>query len=1255
MTRRPEPAAVEFRGTRRFELVKRLGGGGMGVVHEAYDREQRVRVALKTMRYVDPKALLRFKNEFRALAEVHHPNLLRLFELFEDGGQWFFTMELVEGVDLIRYVRGTIPSPSISPFDETQSSVASDRQTLDLHPGEGPPATLLAAGHGLYDEARLRRSFSQLGEGLAALHRAGHVHRDIKPSNILVTDEGRVVILDFGLVKQVTLEGHRAQSSVAGTIAYMAPEQAGGLPLGPPADWYSTGVMLYEALTGRAPYLQPAIEVLLGRVQQTPPPRPRDLSPVVPADLEDLCLELLSREPELRPTEREILRRLRVESLESSELSAPEGVFIGRERELAQLRHALTAAQESARVVLVDGASGVGKSALLRRFGELVAGDPAPPVVLAGRCHERESLPFKAVDGVVDALSRWMARLPPSDAVALLPRQVGALAQVFPVLLRVDAIAQAPTARAENPDPQERRARVFAALKELLARIADRWPLALVVDGMQWADDDSLALLDELLRPPDAPTLLFIATLRTGGEPQAGRRTPREIATRLGPQVETLHVENLPPDDAQALARSIVGGGPGDDPELQALAAEADGHPLFLGVLARRRLHGQTGPVRLDEALWSHIERLGAEARGVLELVAVAGAPIDQDTIARAAQLDFEALTAQASLLRAASLVSVSGARRDDPIEPFHDRVRDATLNQLPPEKQRALHERLALALETAGRLDPEAVGLHWLGAGNPLRAGYFLRQAANEAAEALAFDRAVRLYGKCLEVQPHEGEAARELHTRLGDALHAVGRGVEAARAYLAAAALASGIDAIELRRRAAEHLLRGGHIDEGLDALRTVLASVKLSLPGSPSAALAQLLVRRAQLSLRGLGFRAHAPGEVAPETLVRVDVCGSAAVGVAVVDPLIGAYFQTRYLQLALAAGEPARICKALAGEAVDAAARGHKHAARAHEILETARALATQIANPLAEAQVAMGAGISTLLLGDFRAGLEHSERAARLYRERCSGVGWELGNTQVFAVLSLVYLGELAQLRERLPRAAREAEERGDLHAMITLRSGHAALAWLADDDPESARREVDAMSRVREKQQWSTQRAYYEPFANAHIDLYLGDARAAHDRLQAAWPTLEKSFLLRLEFILVLMTDLRARAALSLACTDAAQRPSLLASVLKDARTLDGAGAAASDGKLPWAAGLAELLRSGVASLKSDLPTARAHAEAAARLFTAAHMSLHAAVAHRRLSELGAPASATTPDFFTAQSIRNPARWTSLLGPGTGP
>ena len=228
-----------------YELLGELGRGGMGVVYRAYDRHRGELVALKTVQRADPAALYRFKREFRALADVAHPNLVNLYDLNTDGEDWFLTMELVEGVNFLDYVRAPVDRPDPETAEGSSGPVRSptgvhlpdterpsDITASATRPGEAEPPTGPHPVGGLerFQVVRLRAALRQLAEGVTALHDAGKLHRDLKPSNVLVTRRGRVVILDFGLAAELDRTGlHRSsEGHVLGTVAYMAPEQAAG-------------------------------------------------------------------------------------------------------------------------------------------------------------------------------------------------------------------------------------------------------------------------------------------------------------------------------------------------------------------------------------------------------------------------------------------------------------------------------------------------------------------------------------------------------------------------------------------------------------------------------------------------------------------------------------------------------------------------------------------------------------------------------------------------------------------------------------------------------------------------------------------------------------------------------------------------------------------------------------------------------------------------------------------------------------------
>ncbi len=310
----------------------------------------------------------------------------------------------------------------------------------------------------------------QLAEGVAFLHGAGMLHRDLKPPNVLVTGQGRLVILDFGLAANLEASGlHRSEVPyLLGTSDYMAPEQAAGRPVSPASDWYSLGSMLYQALTGQTPFQGSPGDVLRDK-QRFEPRAPCELVPGVPDDLNALCVDLLRTDPQARPAGRDVLRRLGSLASEPTPaiLCQPPGhqhaPLVSRTRELEAVEAAFADVGRGRTIaVYIHGPSGVGKTALVRRFlDDLNGRDQA--IVLAGRCYEQESVPYKALNSVVDALSRYLNRLPYWEAQALLPDDIRSLVRVFPVLRKAEAMRRAPKGGADVPDPRELRRRAFRA------------------------------------------------------------------------------------------------------------------------------------------------------------------------------------------------------------------------------------------------------------------------------------------------------------------------------------------------------------------------------------------------------------------------------------------------------------------------------------------------------------------------------------------------------------------------------------------------------------------------------------------------------------------------------------------------------------------------------------------------------------------------------------------------------------------------
>jgi serine/threonine protein kinase len=1260
----------EFAGTERFTIIRRIGAGGMGIVYEAYDKERDVRVALKTLPRADAGGLYRFKKEFRTLADVVHPNLVALHQLISVGEQWFFTMEFVDGCDFLEFVRPQATASTESKKGPTSSLSESQGETVEHLPPDvekrgTDPRLRNPTFLGPEQHDRLREALRQLADGLCALHEAGKLHRDIKPPNVLVTPKGRVVILDFGLVAELEEKPlhHGTEQLIAGTVSYMSPEQAAGSALTEASDWYCVGSMLYEVLTGQPPFVGERQQVLKDKFTAEPP-SPSDLVGGIPPDLDTLCKDLLRMKPADRPTGAEVLRRLggmqARQPVASRPRSSQTAIFVGRQRHLAALEDALrTLKQRRPVVVHVHGRSGAGKSFLVQHYLEGVL-DKDDAVVLTGRCFEQESVPYKALDSLIDSLTRYLKRLPKSDAAVVMPRDVLALARLFPVLKRVEAVAGAPAHGSLIPDQQELRRRAFGALRELLARMGDRLPLILTIDDLQWGDVDSAALLTDLLQPPDPPLLMLLCSYRSEYTHSSAclRVLTQAHAADTTLDCRQLEVAALEPAEARGLALELLGpdkAGAGSQAEM--LARESAGSPYFIHALVQH-LHGGadltdsttgTGQITLDEVLWQRVLKLPQDARRLLECVAVSGKPLQQTDAYKAAGLTADQLAAL-TLLRVNHLVRSTGTDAHDEVETYHDRVRETVSAHLEEETAREHHRNLASVLEAAGHADPETLAVHYEGAREANKAGHFYALAATEAAEALAFERAAKLYRRSLELRPQEGSAGRDLRRKLADALANAGRGAEAAREYQTAAEQAEGSEALELLGRAGYQFCASGHIDEGRTALVTVLERLGLKLPPTRKRALLSLVWNRFKLWLRGLKFKERDAGHLPGEDLARIDTSWSAAVGLTMIDTIRGADFQTRNLLLALRAGEPYRLARSLAWEATHAAMNGERSKKRSARLLEAADALAGRIDNPHALGMATMGRGVAAYFHGAWKEARAVCDQAADIFRNRCTGVTWELDTASAFAFWSLWFQGELAELIRRFPILVKEAHERGDRLAEANYTTFGGPFVWLAADQPDGARQALAGVMG-----DWSKQEFHVQHFttltARAQIDLYRGDGAAAWKHMNEQWPGMAGSMLLHVECVRIFLVHLRARCALA-AAAGAKDSAPLLRSAAKDARSLE-------KEKPPWSRSMPQLLRAALAFQSGDKTKAANLLGAAAAAFDSADMKLFAATARRRQGQLlggenGRTLRALADAFMTSQKIQNPERMTELFVPGFG-
>lgn len=1204
------PATREFLGTERYAVLRRVGVGGMGIVYAVEDRTRGQIVALKTLLRWNAAEIYRLKREFRSLADIAHANLVPLYELEVDAHQCFITMELVDGVTLVDYVRGGYDS-----------------------------AELLE---------RVRQCLPQLVAGVQELHRCGTLHGDLKPSNVLVTRDGRVVILDFGLASGLAAS-RGPEQPVAGTPAYLSPEQWGEAPASEASDWYAVGATIYDALTGQPPFDGPLIDLVQRKVTADPVP-PRVLDPEVPADLNAICMGLLQRDPARRWDGADVLLQLRGERgvpLATPPAAAPRTEFVGRDSYLARLESTwLTVKDGTHAAVYMHGPSGIGKTALLHHFIDQKARDPRL-VLLQSRCYEHESMPYKGLDGVVDGLSRYLLALPPAEAVSLVASDAGTMARLFPVM---QGLATSPEVAPEAAvaDPLTLRNRAFAALRDTLDRVARRQPLIVAIDDFHWADAESRTALAALFQPPAPPGLLLLVCFRS--EDIESKPFLRSLLDQRDQSTHALLLAPLSEPEVMRLVERLLPGSMGPEArDPRAIAREAGGHPLLVEELVRgvaQDLEVRRG-LSLGDLLTRRLDRLPPGGRAFLDTLAVCGRPMAASRVSEACGLagDERPLVAQ---LRAAHFLRSS--RAPGQVEIYHDRIRETLAAVIDPEAARGIHERMAALVVRHGDDDPEALFEHYRASGRMVDAAGQAAVAAVRAATVLAFDRAALLFRHALELHP-ESAASAEWAAGLALALENGGRPVEAAEAYLDAARRARGGARIDWRRKAAELLLVGGRIDEGLCVSEDVLRTVGVRLARDAGRAVASLAIRRLQLRWRGLDFVDRRAAQVPAVDLLRIDACWSISVGLAMIDPLRAADFNVRQLLWALAVGDPQRVARALtleAGFSVIVAVGGGRQ--RAAELFRRAEVLAQGLPDGTAKQYVtalgAVWAGIAAFLTGRWTEAHGLCRTAVTILRE-CTGVTWELNLAHSFWLYSLLYRGELREAASHLPGLLTAARERGNVYLELELGT-RMSLVWLAADEPVAAERRADeAMARWAQR---GFQRPHYHHLLTlVQTRLYRGRAREAWDLLDRHDEHLRQRLFTQVQHTRVELANCRARCALARAA-EGDDGPRMRAAAAREATKI-------AREHMPWSQPFARLIGATVAFQEGDADAAEAGLRAAVDEFAAADMTLYATAARWRLAGVvvGDRGRALRDDaarWFASQRVRDPTALSRVLAPG---
>jgi hypothetical protein len=486
-------------------------------------------------------------------------------------------------------------------------------------------------------------------------------------------------------------------------------------------------------------------------------------------------------------------------------------------------------------------------------------------------------------------------------------------------------------------------------------------------------------------------------------------------------------------------------------------------------------------------------------------------------------------------------------------------------------------------------------------------------------------------------------------LRRRLAEALTNAGHSHQAAEMYQRAARDVDGLEAVILLQRAAEQLLQGGYVNEGIALTKAVSRSVGLRMVRNPVLIVAALIV----MQLRIMRLPLPGPGPIEEPPLTRASLQKGLLLalsrGTLLADWLRGIYFLKRTLLLGLKTRDVHYVGHLVACEAIFAALRGKRERSMARR-LEAMRAFARSSESPYFVALCEAAEGYLAFSRGHWAPAREWLDRAERRMLDRCTGVAWELNVIRIARYWSLYYMGDAATFAREVRALQRDSEQRGNLFTAGITKGWIYNTAWLIDDEPDESARMQAEMAEVTTASGFDAR--VYLVFAEAQRLLYLGDGAGAWRHLRRHQAVMRAMISCAVAVFGLELCHLRARVTLAAVASGAAPK-SILRTVRREARALARSPA-------PWGAPLAGLVEAGIAGAEGGESKVISSLSDAIHHLRGAGLAMHAAAAERRLGERlggeeGTRRISEADQWMTDHGIRSPVRMAWLLAPGFPP
>jgi tetratricopeptide (TPR) repeat protein/predicted Ser/Thr protein kinase len=1010
----------------RYRILSPLGAGGMGEVFLAEDTRLERRVAIKLLPASvgeDAIARERLRREALAAAALDHPFICKVFEIGDAEGRFFIVMEYVEGETL---------------HTSSRRALLPMRQVIDI-------------AH-------------ELAQALDAAHARGVVHRDLKPANVMVTSQGHVKVLDFGLAKHVAAPSgtHMSSHAIAtmgagltdagtriGTPAYMSPEQVLGASLDARSDLFSLGVILHELATGRHPFLADDPAGTMAAILRDPPASgSRDaeevpgLGTVIGRLLAKACAERHQDTTDLL-TDIEALRSRAWSSsshAHASTSAAPieRTPFVGRDSETIELSRLLDRMLTGqGGLILIGGEPGVGKTRLAREL--MAEGRKRGCLCLTGHCYEMEgAAPFVPFVEITEQT----VRLIPQAVRAAMGDLAPEIAAMVPSLRRTYAdIAPLPDVPAD-----QRRRLMFGAFLDYVQRGTQKSPGVFLLDDLHWADEPTLQLLVHIAPHLASMRLLVVGTYRDV-ELDVGRPFAKTLESLLRQRLATrIALRRLNESGVQELLVKMGGAAPPSE-LTKAVFRETEGNPFFIeevfqhlseeGLLfdangswrADLRVNTIEVPEGVRLVIGRRLERLGEAARKILTAAAIVGRTFPLDLVQAIVDYSEDEVLDAIEEAERAQLVAADATQRIPRYGFVHELIRTTLVNALSLPRRQRLHLRIADAVERlrASSLDSHASMLaHHLyqagAAADAARTARALALAGRRALAAGAFEETLDAFDSLIGLElPEHDPLLAEAYEHRGDALTGLDRRDESIAAFNRALTIyiARGDDVGIERTARGESNVYGwqGRTNEGLTALTRGLNAL------SPGAA-----------RERGLLLAWFASLRLSPPHLEEAGTCMAEAI------------------------------------------------------------AIADRLEDPEAVGRILMAKGAYQRMLSQYDASLDTARRARALIPP---GALWDRADVAVELAMLEYYGGRFAACVEwlaEIEKAAGPAGHRGALFVSHWLR---LQLVWIPNGDLRTVLAELE--------QRFQEPRLRYLGFTLAgQFRLYLGDVDQALEHLAVA-------------------------------------------------------------------------------------------------------------------------------------------------------